>query len=240
MGAMIGKLLLVALDAADIVTLSRFYRELAGWTESSRRDDWITLDTPDGWQIALQRVPEHKPPHWPGQELPQQAHLDLRVPDLDAALARVEELGGTLLNRNEAWYTVADPAGHPFDLVRNEEVTRPTLMGVMLDVPDAKVATAFYAALLGKAITFEADGMGMVGEDGGQPVLFQQVDDYTAPQWPNPEHPQQVHLDVEVPDLDAAEKAVLELGATKLPGDTAEFRVFNDPAGKPFCLVLGD
>ncbi|ADD42466.1 VOC family protein [Stackebrandtia nassauensis] len=234
---MIGKLQLVALDAADITGLSRFYRDLAGWTEAEGEDGWIVLDTHDGWQVALQEVPDHKPPQWPGQDLPQQAHLDLRVPDLEAALARVLELGGTLLQKNEAWYTVADPAGHPFDLCRNDEVTKPTLMGVMLDVPDAKQLTAFYAELLGKAVTFEADGMGMIGADGEQPVLFQQVEGYTAPQWPNPEHPQQVHMDVEVGDLDAAEKAVLGLGATRLEGGGETFRVFADPAGKPFCLV---
>ena len=49
--------------------------------------------------------------------------------------------------------------------------------------------------------------------------------------------PQQMHLDVVVDDLDAAEAAVLALGATKhqhQPGTT--FRVFLDPAGHPFCL----
>jgi hypothetical protein len=43
-----------------------------------------------------------------------------------------------------------------------------------------------------------------------------------------------------VDDLDAAEAAVLELGATRherQPGTT--FRVFLDPAGHPFCLCLG-
>ena len=53
------------------------------------------------------------------------------------------------------------------------------------------------------------------------------------------EHPQQIHLDLEVDDLDAGEAAVVALGARKhevQPGET--FRVFLDPAGHPFCLVL--
>jgi hypothetical protein len=48
-----------------------------------------------------------------------------------------------------------------------------------------------------------------------------------------------MHLDVVVDDLDAAEQAVLGLGATKhshQPGTS--FRVFLDPAGHPFCLCL--
>ncbi len=42
---------------------------------------------------------------------------------------------------------------------------------------------------------------------------------------------------LDVPDLDAAEAQVLEIGARKhehQPGET--FRVFTDPAGHPFCL----
>jgi hypothetical protein len=55
----------------------------------------------------------------------------------------------------------------------------------------------------------------------------------------NPEVPQQMHLDVIVDNLYAAEAAVLELGATKHehpPGTS--YRVFPDPAGHPFCLCV--
>src|SRR5215208_2522719 len=194
---MIGKLEMVVLDARDIARLSAFYRGLAGWVDSSDADDdWITLDTLDGWQIALQSAPDHQRPQWPGQVRPQQAHLDLRVPDLDASLNRALELGGTLLSKNETWYTVADPAGHPFDLCLNADNPDVTVMGVMLDCPDAKVLSAFYSELLGKPVTYEAEGMAMIGNDGEQPVMFQQVAEYTAPRWPDPAYPQQFHLDV--------------------------------------------
>jgi len=234
---MIGKLEMVVLDAADIARLSAFYRGLAGWVESSADEYWITLDTPDGWQIGLQSVADHQPPQWPGQARPQQAHLDLRVPDLEAGLDRVLELGGTLLRKNEAWYTVADPAGHPFDLCLKAEDPNTTVMGVMLDCPDAKALSAFYSELLGKPVTYQADGVAMIGSEGEQPVLFQQVADYTAPQWPDPAHPQQYHLDVLVDDLDAAEHAALALGARRTQGVGKTFRVYTDPAGKPFCLT---
>jgi predicted enzyme related to lactoylglutathione lyase len=229
---------MVVLDAPDIARLSAFYRGLAGWTEVSADETWITLATPDGWQVAFQAAPDHRPPQWPGQEHPQQAHLDLRVPDLEAGLGRVTELGGTLLKKNESWYTVADPAGHPFDICLKADDPNTTLMGVMLDCPDAKVLSAFYSELLGKPVTYEADGMAMIGNDGEQPVMFQQVAGYTAPRWPDPAYPQQYHLDVHVDDLDVGERAVLALGARRLEGGTATFRVFADPAGKPFCLTV--
>ena len=57
------------------------------------------------------------------------------------------------------------------------------------------------------------------------------------PSWPDPRRPQQFHLDVRVDDVDAAERAAVSLGATRRPGDGDNWRVFADPAGKPFCLV---
>jgi catechol-2,3-dioxygenase len=233
---MIGTLRAIVIDAPDIAKLAAFYTELAGWTQAHADDDWITLTTDDGWQIAVQHAPDHVPPQWPDPAHPQQAHLDLRVPDLDVATTRAVDLGATLLRENETWHTLADPAGHPFDLCLNADDPRITVMGVMLDCPDAKALSAFYAELLGKPVTYEAEGMAMIGNDGEHPVLFQQVETYTPPRWPDPAHPQQFHLDITVDDIDAGERAALAIGAIRLPGDGVNWRVYADPAGKPFCL----
>lgn len=234
---MIGKLHTIVIDAPDIARLSEFYTAVAGWRRAYADAEWITMTTPDGWRIGLQHAPDHVPPRWPDQSHPQQAHLDLRVPDLEAATAGAVEAGATLLKKNEAWHTLTDPAGHPFDLCLNADDPRTTLMGVMLDCPDAAALSAFYAELLGKSVTYQAEGMAMIGDEGKRPVLFQQVDGYTPPQWPDPAHPQQFHLDVLVEDVDAAEKAALAIGATRLPGEGETHRVYADPANKPFCLV---
>ncbi len=98
------------------------------------------METGDGWRIAAQRSPGHVPPRWPDPRYPQQAHLDLRVPDLDAGAAKAAELGARRLRENENWYTLADPAGHPFDLCRFPAKQETTIMGVMLDCPDAKAS----------------------------------------------------------------------------------------------------
>ncbi|GAA3268502.1 VOC family protein [Dactylosporangium vinaceum] len=235
---MIGKLEMVVLDAADIGGLAAFYEALAGWSQVSVEDDWITLGTPDGWRVAVQEAPDHRPPDWPGQQRPQQAHLDLRVADLEAGTARAVELGATVLRRNEAWHTLADPAGHPFDMCLAPDNDGVTLMGVMLDCPDARRLALFYSEVLGKPLTYEGEGAMMIGEDGAQPIMFQAVADYSAPRWPDPAYPQQLHLDIEVDDLDAGEAAVLAAGATRQPSNGRFFRVFTDPAGKPFCLTV--
>jgi catechol-2,3-dioxygenase len=234
---MVGKLRSVVLDAADIAGLAAFYSELAGWTQAYADEEWITMTTPDGWRIGLQYAPDHVPPQWPDPAHPQQAHLDFRVRDLEAGAARAIELGARMLNRNETWFTLADPAGHPFDVCLNPDTPEFSLMGVMLDCPDAKQLSEFYAELLGKPVTYDGEGAAMIGNDGEQPVLFQQVATYTPPRWPDPAYPQQFHLDVHVEDIESAEKAALAIGATRLPGEGGNWRVYADPAAKPFCLV---
>lgn len=110
----------------------------------------------------------------------------------------------------------------------------------VLDCPDPAVLAAFYGRVLDWQVFVDDDGgWAHVHADYGQSLGFQRVEGYRAPQWPGQDVPQQLHLDLDVDDLDAGEAAVLELGATKAehqPGET--FRVFLDPAGHPFCLCL--
>lgn len=76
--------------------------------------------------------------------------------------------------------------------------------------------------------------------DGRATLAFQRIDDWVVPTWPGGAHPQQFHLDLSTPDLDAAEAAVLAAGARKhahQPSQDGAFRVFLDPAGHPFCLI---
>ena len=106
----------------------------------------------------------------------------------------------------------------------------------VLDCPDPSELARFYGAMLEWEVK-DDDGWAEVRADFGMCICFQQVANYRAPVWPGQDVPQQVHMDVVVDDLDAGEKAVLELGATKhehQPGES--FRVFLDPAGHPFCL----
>ncbi|HET8959368.1 VOC family protein [Nocardioides sp.] len=108
----------------------------------------------------------------------------------------------------------------------------------VIDCPDPGALATFYGGLLDWKVDISPDWAEIRSEDG-QCICFQPVDDFTPPDWPGQGVPQQMHLDVMVEDLDAGEKAVLELGATRhdhQPGTT--FRVFLDPAGHPFCLCI--
>ena len=108
--------------------------------------------------------------------------------------------------------------------------------GFVIDCPDPGALATFYGMLLDWDVK-TSDDWAEIRQGDAQCISFQQVASYTAPAWPGQDLPQQMHLDVVVDDLDAAEAAVLELGAKKhdhQPGTT--FRVYLDPAGHPFCL----
>jgi catechol 2,3-dioxygenase-like lactoylglutathione lyase family enzyme len=116
-----------------------------------------------------------------------------------------------------------------------------TLRGVILDCADPNALARFYQALTGMPIGFSTDEFVALTGGAGCDLGFQRVNGYRAPQWPGQDVPQQFHLDFGVEDLDAAEKWVLRLGATKpdhQPGGET-WRVLLDPAGHPFCLVSG-
>ncbi|MGW0333731.1 VOC family protein [Streptomyces sp. NPDC003011] len=125
---MIADLQCVVLDCADPGQLAGFYRSLLGGTvdRPDRRwtldDGWATLHTPSGLVLAFQRVRDHRPPRWPDPARPQQFHLDFGVADLDRAQEEVLAVGATLLDGGcdrRSWRVYADPAGHPFCLVRH-------------------------------------------------------------------------------------------------------------------------
>ena len=108
---------------------------------------------------------------------------------------------------------------------------------VVIDCPEPATLAAFYSELLGMPITREDDDWVEITDTDGRRLAFQQALDLRVPHWPDPERPQQYHLDVMVDDVEEAEKRVLELGAARLPGEGDDFRVYADPVGHPFCLV---
>ncbi len=231
------RLELVALDAPDIDALAAFYTELTGWEIVRKDTDWISVRTGDGQEVAFQLAPDHVAPQWPDPAHPQQFHLDLLIDGHEAAAERAVGLGATRLATGPTWITLADPAGHPFDVCQRDGVG--PVMGLFaatIDAPDAPALARFYAELTGMEVTYEGPEGALIA-GGGKSLMFQQVSDYRAPRWPDPAHPQQAHLDILVNDLDAGEARALELGATRLAGARPSFRVFADPAGHTFCLT---
>ena len=104
-------------DCPDAKALGAFYGELLSWTVKDD-DDWVEIRSDDGQCICFQQVENYQAPHWPGQERPQQLHLDVVVDDLDAGEAAVVNLGATRSEHQPGttFRVFLDPAGHPFCL----------------------------------------------------------------------------------------------------------------------------
>ncbi len=121
----------------------------------------------------------------------------------------------------------------------------PRLHLVALDCPEPYELATFYSALTGIAVESwpgyapeDMAGIDLV-HDSLPALSFQRVENYVAPTWPADTMPKQMHLDFEVDDLDEGERHVLSIGGRKAefqPGET--YRVFLDPVGHPFCLIL--
>jgi catechol-2,3-dioxygenase len=111
----------------------------------------------------------------------------------------------------------------------------------VIDCPYPQVLAAFYAQVLGGRIVRDDGDWVTVTDDGSLNLSFQQAPGLVPPEWPDPQRPQQFHLDIAVDDVSVAEPQVLALGARRLPGEGGDekcgFRVYADPAGHPFCLV---
>ncbi|KGM12603.1 glyoxalase [Cellulomonas bogoriensis 69B4 = DSM 16987] len=107
---------------------------------------------------------------------------------------------------------------------------------VAFDAADLDAESTFWAGVLGGTVEAE-DDWHMVMVDGEPRIGVQLAPDHVPPDWPDGQPPQQMHLDLWVPDIAAAHETVLGLGARLLQEDTGDtFRVYADPAGHPFCL----
>ncbi|WP_345495918.1 VOC family protein [Nocardia callitridis] len=114
-----------------------------------------------------------------------------------------------------------------------------TLRSVVLDCPEPRILAEFYRRLLGaELVNDREDDWIVIADRSGRRIAFQTAPDYRPPNFPDPTASQQVHFDVLVEDIEAAQRQVLTLGATLVREQTdGPFRVYRDPVGHTFCLV---
>jgi Glyoxalase-like domain len=114
---------------------------------------------------------------------------------------------------------------------------------VVLDCAEPWALAHFWAGLLGGTpVEWYPGWVTLEPPPNGQRLSFQ------ATRTPLVEHTARVHFDILVDDLDAAHDRVLSAGAVPVeehvsprPGPAGQpvpWRVYRDPAGHPFCLVV--
>ena len=111
----IGTLTHIGIDVADLERAEAFYSSLLGVERGHAWDQYLAFEPlPSGVIVYLQQVPDKKI----GKT---RVHMDLTVPDVMAALARVESIGGRALTDfvepGENLAVVADPDGNEFCLI---------------------------------------------------------------------------------------------------------------------------
>ena len=111
----VGVLTHLGIDVADLDRAEAFYSALLGVERDWEFDQYRAFKPlPSGLTVYLQRVPEKKTSKT-------RVHMDLKVPNVAAALARVEALGGRALRDfvepGEELAVVADPDGNEFCLI---------------------------------------------------------------------------------------------------------------------------
>ena len=105
----------LVIDCPDPRALAEFYARLLSQPVTYDSEDFVVVAESDRTSgLAFQRATEYRPPTWPSPETPQQMHLDVMVEDPAAARTHVLRLGATHLDGD----VYADPAGHPFCLIR--------------------------------------------------------------------------------------------------------------------------
>ena len=110
---------------------------------------------------------------------------------------------------------------------------------VVLDCPEPRALAEFYRELVGGDITY-ADEEWVSLRDGDTVLLsFQLAPDYQPPTWPEPDRPQQFHLDVTVEESSSTRRSTRcsrwERAKHELqPG--GNWRVYVDPVGHLFCF----
>jgi hypothetical protein len=219
---------------------AEIYREADYPVDEGDEVDPIVVPTDaEGIGIAFESQGEgYEPPRWPDPPFPQQMHVDVLVANLGEAESLVVGLGATKLRDGETSQTYADPVGHPFCLEADPSATASGRIGrIVFDCFSPRVLGAFYADFMGMPVRVEDTPRRVViaRQDGQLPTLAFQHTVSSAPRWPDPAYPEQVHLDLRFNDWEAAWAKALRLGAVMLR-DTESHHVLADPAGHPFCL----
>jgi catechol 2,3-dioxygenase-like lactoylglutathione lyase family enzyme len=132
----------------------------------------------------------------------------------------------------------------------------PELLQTVLDATNVRALAEFYRRLLGlvyrpgderpaNGAPDDADWLVLTDSAGARKLAFQQVDELPRNTWPRPGVPQQLHLDMIVPDrttLDRQRDRALALGAelrldrSEDPGEP--LYALADPAGHTFCILV--
>jgi catechol 2,3-dioxygenase-like lactoylglutathione lyase family enzyme len=115
------RLATICIDCADAHEMADFYRRLLGWELTIAEPNWVLMRDPAGGTgLSFQAEAGYRAPVWPDPMSAQgkMIHLDIKVDDLEAAVAHALASGARLADYQprSRVRVLLDPAGHPFCL----------------------------------------------------------------------------------------------------------------------------
>ncbi len=235
----------------DPQRVCEFWAELLDYRSERGDDDWFARG--EGPELRFDTLPKS-----PTIEVP--IHLDVNVPDREAEVERLLELGARLVTTKtqeigelrEQWTIMRDPEGNGF-CVQGPDPRRPHpyLGNVTFSSAEPRRLGAFWSEALGWPEQIAPDDFmqmlwdagldraeyeayyASLNPDGSRPrLLFQRREKSRPESYP-------LHLDFLAEDRRAEIDRLTALGATVVETKTAGDRtwaVMRDPEGNPFCL----
>ena len=249
------RLVHVTFSCADPGRVAEFWSALLDYERTPTGDSWTAKDPRgEGTTLLFNRMEKS-----PTIEVP--IHLDVNVPDCEAELRRVLQLGGQLVETrshsvgrlSETWTVMRDPEGNGFCIQSPPNALPHSYIGNVtfscaeprelgrfwanaLDWPDEEIDEAFLQELRDGGIDErELTGFYVTRPPGGgRPrFLFQRREKSRPESYP-------IHLDLRSDDREAEVERLTGAGAhvveTKTAGGST-WTVMRDPDGNPFCVV---
>jgi predicted enzyme related to lactoylglutathione lyase len=234
----------------DPQRVCEFWSALLGYRNERGNGDWFARG--EGLELRFDRLPRS-----PTIEAP--IHLDVNVPDREAELERVLQLGGRLVETkshavgelSETWTVMRDPEGNGFCIQSPPNTVKRYIGNVTFSCAEPRVLGRFWADALGwpeeeidESFLEQLREAGLDEREltaffvtrppgGGRPrFLFQRREKSRPESYP-------LHLDVITDDREAEIGRLTQLGATvketKRAGDHT-WTVMRDPEGNPFWI----
>jgi len=233
--------------------VSEFWAALLGYERTAAGSSWLATD-PQGEDVTLlfNKMPK-------SQTLEVPIHLDINVPDREAALDRVLQLGGSLVVTKsfeigalgDSTTIMRDPEGNGFCLEDPPNTERAHIWNVTFACAEPRELGRFWAFALGwldedidESIfqIFRDAGVGepdisgfhlVKAPDGGRPRFYFQRREKSRPE----SYP--MHLDLATDDREAEVERLVRAGASVVEtkqGTNVTFTILRDPEGNPFCV----
>jgi predicted enzyme related to lactoylglutathione lyase len=248
------RLLNITFSCNDPERLAGFWATLLDYEAASAGDSWIATDPRgEGTRLLFNRMEKSETIEVP-------IHVDVNVPDREAELNRILQLGGQLVETrsdsigdfSETWTVMRDPEGNGFCIQSPPKTPPHRYIGnVTFSCAEPRQLGAFWAEALGwpeeeadedfmhklrDAGVAERDLSGFYATrppNAGRPrFLFQRREKSRPSSYP-------IHLDFATDDREAEVARLERAGASVVEtkeGANLTFTILRDPEGNPFCV----